>query len=275
MMLIAYMDETGHSKDELQKFNGMAGFLAAPDRWRELEARWKATLENKEFKLPHFHMREFEARDAKGNTLGFYKGWSEAKRRRLYSKLMRHIHNAVALPIGAVIAMEDWRALTDFQQKLLHGDPYFLTYQNVIAYATSYLEVMQVPEEVKIGFIFGDHVEFRHRALKLYEEIERIGKFIKRSACPPEFEDMRDEVPLQAADLLAYEMYKEHDRRRYRPHHKPRWGYNRIMEMTQKHQFVLSCRFYSTVELKEYAESTERAVRTKRYWESRRNGPSC
>src|SRR5689334_16457589 len=93
LMLSAYLDETGHSKDELQRFNGIAGFLAPAKKWIEFERSWNRTLTSKEFDLPYFHMREFEAKDKDGNPRGRYKGWSKEKRERLYSKLMRHIAN--------------------------------------------------------------------------------------------------------------------------------------------------------------------------------------
>lgn len=49
-MLISYLDETGHSKDERQKFVGVAGLIAPHERWRIFERKWKKTL-NK-FKIP-------------------------------------------------------------------------------------------------------------------------------------------------------------------------------------------------------------------------------
>src|SRR5713226_7509599 len=35
-MLCGYLDETGHSSDERQSFNGMAGFLAPETEWQRL-----------------------------------------------------------------------------------------------------------------------------------------------------------------------------------------------------------------------------------------------
>jgi hypothetical protein len=64
--LTAYMDETGHSKDERQRFNGMAGLLAPTREWERLEIKWKKTL--KEFKLPYFHMKDFAKRKQKSKN---------------------------------------------------------------------------------------------------------------------------------------------------------------------------------------------------------------
>ncbi|HEY2962549.1 MAG TPA: DUF3800 domain-containing protein [Pyrinomonadaceae bacterium] len=271
VMLSAYMDETGHSKDERQRFNGMAGLLAPAEKWIEFEDNWNRTLTSKEFHLPYFHMREFEGRHPDtGKPVGRFRGWTKEKRERLYSKLMRHIANAHALPYGAVIAMEDWRSLSEAQQKALHDDPYFLAYRSVIALSTSFLEFKRAPPNVQVAFMFSDQVEFKYRALQLYDEIYKTGMFIKRSAKRPAFEDMRNYAPLQAADIVAYEMYKEYDRIKYRPNDKPRWGHDRLEEMSNKHGSQLIGMFYSRAKLVQYADDWARAASIKRYWDKQR-----
>jgi hypothetical protein len=266
LMLNSYMDETGHSKDERQRFNGIAGLFAPSENWEVFEAKWKATLD--EFKVPFFHMKDFEARDF-GGSKSPYKGWNEAKRRRLFGKLMRHIAGVQPIITGSIIPMEYYRELTE-SQRAIHGDPYFLSFQNVIAYCTSFLEVTQAPPGAKVALIFSDQVEFRHRALKLYENIYEVGKFIKRSAKPPSFEDMREVVPLQAADIVAYEMYKEADRRMYRPNDKVRFGYQELAKMNLRHGYQVMCRFYSKAELTEYYRNAERTARMYAYWKNKR-----
>ena len=74
-MLYGYMDETGHSSDESQNFNGMAGLLAQDAEWTRLEKKWKVTL--KQFQIPFFHMKDF------AHFRGHFEGWKEDKRQRL------------------------------------------------------------------------------------------------------------------------------------------------------------------------------------------------
>ncbi|MDQ3755927.1 MAG: hypothetical protein M3371_14490 [Acidobacteriota bacterium] len=68
-MLSAFFDETGHSRDEKQLFNGMAGVLAPADHWEAFEKKWKRTLQ--EFEIPFFHMKDF------ANFRKCFEGWSE------------------------------------------------------------------------------------------------------------------------------------------------------------------------------------------------------
>ena len=39
-MLCGFMDETGHSQDEKQRFNGMAGIVAPLEHWAQFERKW-------------------------------------------------------------------------------------------------------------------------------------------------------------------------------------------------------------------------------------------
>jgi hypothetical protein len=268
LMLNAYMDETGHSSAQDQKFNGMAGLFARADDWAVFEEKWKEVLARKEYRLPYFHMREFIAADY-GSSKSLYKGWSEAKRQKLFGKLMRLIAGVHPIPVGAVIHMPDYRGLTEVQKTMLR-DPYFLTYQNVIAYATSYLDFVKASPDVKVGFIFSDQVEFKYRALQLYDEIYKSGIFIKRSAYAPDFRPMQDFPALQAADIVAYEMYKEYERVMYRPNDRPRYGYNELEKMSLRHGFKPMFRFYSKAELTDYVREGERAQLRWEYWEKRK-----
>lgn len=75
-----------------------------------------------------------------------------------------------------------------------------------------------------LTLIFSEQAEFKNNALRIFEQTRRHYQFMKK-ALPPVFQDMRKVVPLQAADLVAYEMQKEYERRLYRPDTKPRYGY--------------------------------------------------
>lgn len=225
-MLSAYMDETGHSKDERQKFVGMAGLIAPAANWEGFEEKWKAALKLPYIDLPFFHMTDFASRRKA------YEHWSEEKRKKVFGKLMITMECAYPMPFGAIIPMDVFRSLTKEHQDLFI-DPYFLCFQSVVAASTTFLEAMKIPDEEKIALILSDQVEFRHRAQHIYDVVEKIGLYTRRST-PPIFRDMRDVVPLQAADIVAYEMYKEFDRRLYRPNAKSRYGFERLEVMSRR-----------------------------------------
>lgn len=227
-MLSAYMDETGHSADARQKFVGMAGLIAPAANWVRFEKQWNAALRLPWIDLPYFHMTDFASKKKA------YADWSEEKRRKVLGKLITIIEVAHPIPIGSIVPMEYYRTLdTEMQDYFI--DPYYLCFQSSIAACTSLLEYAKAPQQERVAFIFSDQVEFRHTALQLYElVVEATGLFASRGTRPV-FRDMRELVALQAADIIAYEMYKEFERRTSRPDAAPRFGYTRIMKMLSRH----------------------------------------
>lgn len=224
LMLTAYLDETGHSKDERQRFNGMAGLLAPSAKWERLEVKWKRTL--REFRLPHFHTKDF------ANRRREYEGWSEDRRQKLYGRLLTHIEAAHPFPIGSILAMSDYNSLTNHQRSLF-GDPYHIGFLSTLSQLTAIAGEMRLEPGTKIAPVFSDHVEFRHAALRGYELLCRHRE-VKQWIDSPVFRDMRDLVPLQAADIVAYELYKEFERTLFRPNAPQRYGYQVICRMPQR-----------------------------------------
>jgi hypothetical protein len=131
--------------------------------------------------------------------------------------------------------MELYRNLSD-EHKGFFIDPYYLCFETALACCTTFLEYKNLPPEERIALIFSEQVEFRHRALQLYETVKDISS-LKTRGTQPIFRDMRNVVPLQAADIVAYEMYKEYERRTYRPNAAPRYGFQRLVKMTERFNF--------------------------------------
>ncbi len=221
LKLSGYMDETGHSKDEWQKFNGMAGLIANADKWETFERRWKRAL--RRFKIPYFHMKEF------AHSEGVFKDWKgdETKRRALYGRLLSIISSVDPVPLGAIISMEDFRALPLEHQRMFI-DPYFLGF--VLCVGIPFRMLVTAPLEVECALVFSKQGEFRKRAMGLYAQFVKIYPSAQRISTPA-FRDMRKLMPLQAADIVAYELYKEAERKRYRPQAEPRHGFVELTRM--------------------------------------------
>ncbi len=235
-MLSAFFDETGHSRDEKQLFNGMAGVLAPADHWEAFEEKWKRTLQ--EYKIRFFHMKDF------ANFRGFFEGWSEAKRQKLYGKLLTHMETTYVLPMGVSIPMEAFRGFSE-EQREKFIDPYYLCFLSVITQSTIFMNNSGMSPEEKVALVFSDQVEFKNKAQELYDEITQTqydsvrmrsaAQILKDRTLSPVFRNMRKIVALQAADIVAYEVYKEHERRSgLRQSAKPRYGYLQMIEMSKK-----------------------------------------
>jgi hypothetical protein len=219
--LTAYCDETGDTKDPSQKWVGMAGFVASSARWQSLEHKWKFIL--KEFRVPYFHMKEFAP------SVGVFKDWKgkEEKRRKIFGSLVKTIQEIVPLPIGCIFSADDFRSLPERDQKLV-GDPYFLSFISCVAIPCFYIQ--DAPAEIKLATVFGEHSIFASKAAGSHKSVRSIYAVGER-LYPPVFRDMREFVPLQVADIMAYELYKEAHRQRYTPEANPRFGITQLAKL--------------------------------------------
>lgn len=274
-MLNAYFDETGHSRDLPQRFNGMAGIAAPADHWEVFEKKWKSTL--KEFHIPYFHMKDF------AHSLNVFEDWKgkESKRRKLLGKLWAHIESTYSMPVGASIPMDAFRSFTEEQQKLFI-DPYYLGFLSVMGFLTGFMEHVGLASSEKVALIFSDQVEFKGRARTIYADatktlqdslsMQNATRVMKSRTLTPIFQDMRKVVALQAADIAAYEVFKEHERLLgYRQADSPRYGYQRMMEMSNRLGYEQPLiKFYTKDDLAEFIKDMEASERRKAYWKKRR-----
>lgn len=223
-LLTAYCDETGNTKDPTQKFVGMAGFVARAKEWEILERKWKFIL--REFKVPYFHMKEY------AHSIGVFKEWKgkEDKRRKIFSSLLKTIKDAQPLPIGCIFSAEDFRSLSERDQKLI-DDPYYLSFIACLAIPCLFLQ--DSPPEIKLATVFGEHGVFASKAAGFHERVRGTYAIGDRLYAPT-FRDMREFVPLQAADIMAYELYKEADRQRHRPEDDSRHGIIELVKLRPK-----------------------------------------
>lgn len=220
-VLTGYYDETGDTRDPSQKFVGMAGFVAPADSWRLFERKWKFILN--EFKIPYFHMREFAP------SVGVFNGWKgkEDKRQSLFHSLIETIREIKPLPVGCIFSSDDFRALSEQDKKLI-GDPYYLSFLTCLGVPCFF--VQNAPPEIRLATVFGEHSLFESKAREFHKYI-KAAYAVGDRLYPPDFRDMRQFVPLQAADIMAYELYKEADRQRYRPDDNSRFGIIEFMDM--------------------------------------------
>jgi hypothetical protein len=87
--------------------------------------------------------------------------------------------------------------------------------------------------DVTVAIVFAEQSEFKHMARLLLEDFKENYPAAKRFD-PPDFGDMKKVVPLQAADIVAYELHKEFERRRYRPQDKQRYGYVELLKIARR-----------------------------------------
>lgn len=222
LTLDAYFDETGHGQDPNTKLLGLVGCVAPPESWLKLEIKWKAVLSAES--LPYFHMNEF------AHSRKTFKGWKDDNKRRdkIYGELWSIILEAAVLPIGSFVVMRDYnRTLKDKEHNPL-SDAYYLCYLQCLKFIAGYIEFGIID---KVSTFFDDKEGFKGEAFRIYDRI----KYRFQGKIPqPVFRNMREFIPLQVADVIAYESKKELERQLYKADYLSRQGFHRLDELIKE-----------------------------------------
>ncbi|MGH9970592.1 MAG: DUF3800 domain-containing protein [Pyrinomonadaceae bacterium] len=219
LMLNAYFDETGHGDDPTTRILGIAGCLTGTEAWKKVEHRWSEALKSEG--LPYFHMREYAF------STGPFKSWKndEARRRKIYSALWEIILGAKLNPLGGFVQLAGYKQELQGQDYHIFRDAYFLCYLQCLRFLAQYTDF----DSVKNVVTFFDNKEgFKGEALKIHGALNHR---FKGKIPPPTFRDMRVVLPLQIADIIAYESKKEFERQVFGLGGKPRWGVSQVEKL--------------------------------------------
>lgn len=211
-MLVAYFDESG-SCDETDRPRGetavfaVAGYVARVEQWESFEQVWKSALYECGIESP-FHMSEYESRK------GQYASWNNEKRVAAINRLATIINAHVEVGVGRAVIVSDYRALIREEKELVAGleldNDFIRPHAFCLRMALEWLLLDFLPtlpgnEKLRVVFEkfgkgWGDLCMYYNKIIANSPWGLRLERLISSS---PE-----DAVPLQAADILAYETFK-------------------------------------------------------------------
>lgn len=195
-ILTAYFDESGTHKGAPAV--SVAGYVSTKERWESFETEWRESLAI--YNIDHFHMTDFIAGQ------GQFKNWPRQKKRLRLRKLIDAVNHHALAAIGIVIPMSFYQALSE-QERVVCDSPYRIAAMQCCAEISRWLDTYDPSAEVAYVFEVGAKgagkvAEFFRASMneKGVREQLRILSF--------KFEDKKRFVPLQAADILAWELYR-------------------------------------------------------------------
>jgi hypothetical protein len=199
-MFIAYFDGSGTASS--QPVVTVAGFLSSAEKWVDFEVNWISRL--KDDGLPYFRTTEFNA------SRGPFKvGWKDNKIRRdkLIRDLVEIIGSYANRKFGAGITVRNLKAFSPSERKRWHISAYSLAGRSCAGKVRQWAKSWSGPMP-EIVFEEGDEGESDLRKTLLEDEDFKNVQFrpkkdgINKSGIP-----VKGVIPLQAADLMAYEMF--------------------------------------------------------------------
>lgn len=208
MKVWGYFDASG-THDSLDRSGkpspavSVAGYLATPLQWRRFDERWRAVLEVAGVK--YFRASEFVAR------VPPFDGWSEGKRTRFIRALIGVISGNVTYGIGMAIGRAEYESVlaTVPIAKQVFGTPYTFSCHMCLCTGTDWAHDRNYKDTIKYIFEAGDLSAEILRAHTNACREDRVRERFRFGIGGLTFEDGVKVTPLQAADFLAYELYRE------------------------------------------------------------------
>lgn len=206
---VGYFDEAGiHSQSRVIV---VAGYVASKRDWRRLEIKWKKAL--KKEGVDYYHTTDIEADPPRG----IYQGWTRARADKLTDRIYPLAVEYASRPFGVHIERSTWYAAVPFVERFLPGRPHDGPYMLLAKHCIETVIDSQ-PEgcSEQVGFVFAEN-DFTDHVVRGYRTIKEVSP--RPSLFGPFATDrMRENVMLQAADLLAWHYRRANEiRKRLRP----------------------------------------------------------
>jgi Protein of unknown function (DUF3800) len=188
----------------------LAGFVASAANWVGLSNEWRAGLDESP-KLEYFKMKEAAGLKDQFDPKN---GWNEAKRDDRLITFTRIIRKYVGIRIHAKIKHADFdkhiKSIPVPNRSLITDSPYTLLFQQIILAMAARGDLYGVNQPC--DFIFDQQVGFSAEIQSQWPQFKDVIKTSSRSDLPalvgdlPIFRDETEFLPLQAADLYAWQM---------------------------------------------------------------------
>jgi hypothetical protein len=198
LLIQGYMDETGiHDGAAI---TGVAAYFSNAQTWKHFTRRWLHVLRDFDLNETDFHMIDYTGRQ------NAFKGWSTGDQlalgKKLFPLIPRHTRFGVSIAIHNIEFEELFKTYPNIKRGL--GRPYTCCFQWLITLVAAHLP--QPDPAWRIGCIHEDN-DYKGEAIEAWDWVKKkedIGSRLGLLAFAPKI----DCVPLQAADVLAWESQK-------------------------------------------------------------------
>jgi hypothetical protein len=203
-VLTVYLDDSGtHGGAEVTV---VAGFVSTKLRWDSFRREWARALRRERIEI--FRMSDLE------NRQGEFEGWSKERTETFRGKLFDIIRQLTLAPIGSALINDDWERVMPAHIRSGWGGSYGWCAEDCAHQI--YKWAKRTGTSGKIKFIFEKGTVGHGQVSKVFAEYATDPKWAALQIGGHSFEEKKL-VPLQAADLLAYETYKHMCNRGKRP----------------------------------------------------------
>jgi hypothetical protein len=202
-MLVGYFDES-YTHAPAPRVYTLGGYISTTKQWVKFEREWNEALNDVGI-TTFFHMTTFEARRKE------YEGWSNEKRIQFLRRLHSIIKKRVFAGFAVSVVLSDYEEIMNDEVRAYFGNHHQFVTIACLQYISNWLRAQNYKENVAYFFESGSGFDADvERLLRDIINDERLSdRYLIRSCS---IVNKRNLAPLQAADIVAYEVNKAHAR---------------------------------------------------------------
>lgn len=199
-MMAVYLDESGtHGSSPIIT---VGGYLAPVVQWKHFQSKWKAALQKEG--IGYFHMTDFE------NRRGQFEGWTEERKVPFFQKLSKILLSHVTLGVAMAVVIDDYNTAIPLEHREgVH--PYTFCAMECMRQIRWWTDQQGIRDP--IAYVLEDggpnpgEILRGKRQLESDSKLREAYRYSSLTHC-----DKRAMIQLQAADILAYETWKQSQR---------------------------------------------------------------
>ena len=192
-ILTIYCDDSG--TDHGNRAAVVAGYIGQVKQWEKLEKEWINLMKDFGVTL----MRRSDLESFKGE----YAEWNEERRTTFVKRAHLLIRAHTKIPIGSAVIKEDFNTILHTNTREQFGGVYGWCIQDCIAAVRTWCAKHHYVEPIQ--WVFEAGTDGYGQVQKMFEELSERKEW---QIAGWSFQN-KEIVPLQCADILAYEMFKQ------------------------------------------------------------------
>lgn len=193
-MLTAFIDDSGSGGDST--FVVLAGYVGTVQDWELFVTEWQYVLDA-EPKIDSF--KSSEAESLKGQFAGLSRAQANSKIENLIEVINRNARQSIEV----MVRQSDYNQIIKGRIAPIYDNPYFVLFLGFIISA-GFLEV-HLGDRSHIDFVFDNQDQFEKPSANYADALREWGR-LGEVFGNVHYRDDKNVLPLQAADLLAWQV---------------------------------------------------------------------
>jgi len=203
-LLTVYCDESGTDKGN--RVAVVAGYVGQVSEWRQFEKEWSPILRKSPYHVKLMHRADLETWHGEFTA---ERGWNPHRRNAFLSELHPILKRRTKVAIGTAVIKEDWESVMPDWLKRFFGGVYGWCAHNCVVGSREWCERPNRQYKHPINWVFEKGADGQGQVATMFTELEREPVLSQQFRIGSWGFACKSVVPLQAADVLAYEIFKQ------------------------------------------------------------------